>query len=63
MDQPAAIAYRRNHRGMLAIVMLNLLLGWTGIGWLGALAWLLMTNETANQFRGNASTELELVTK
>jgi hypothetical protein len=36
---PAVIAYRRNHQGMLAIVLLNLLLGWTGVGWLGALAW------------------------
>ncbi len=36
---PAVIAYRRKHPGTLAIVMLNLFLGWTGVGWLGALAW------------------------
>jgi T4 superinfection immunity protein len=36
---PAIIAYFRSHSQLLAIVLLNILLGWTGIGWLAAFVW------------------------
>lgn len=36
---PTLIAYRRNHPSKLAISLVNLLLGWSGIGWIVALIW------------------------
>ena len=36
---PAFIAALRKHHQQNAIVVLNLLLGWTGVGWIGALVW------------------------
>lgn len=36
---PAIVAYRRKHRQREAILLLNLLLGWTVLGWIGALIW------------------------
>jgi hypothetical protein len=36
---PSIIANNRNHRQFTAIFLLNLLLGWTFIGWVAALIW------------------------
>ena len=36
---PGIVASARRHRNRLAIGMLNLLLGWTLLGWIGALVW------------------------
>jgi hypothetical protein len=36
---PWIIAVSRNHPNMGAIVVVNLFLGWTFIGWVVALAW------------------------
>jgi Superinfection immunity protein len=36
---PAIIAMRRHHARVLAIFMVNLLLGWTVVGWIVALVW------------------------
>lgn len=36
---PALIASRRKHHQRTAIFLLNLLLGWTFLGWVGALVW------------------------
>ena len=36
---PALIASRRKHHNQGAIFLLNLLLGWTVLGWLIALIW------------------------
>jgi hypothetical protein len=36
---PAVVAVRRHHRQRLAITVLNVLLGWTLIGWVVALVW------------------------
>jgi len=36
---PSIIAWRRGHHQTLAIFLLNLLLGWTLLGWIGALIW------------------------
>lgn len=38
---PGLIAVTRDHRQMVAIFALNLLLGWTLIGWVAALVWAL----------------------
>ena len=39
---PSIVASKRDHPQSLAIVALNLLLGWTFIGWVAALVWALM---------------------
>lgn len=36
---PTVIALLRGHHNTLAIFLTNLLLGWTGIGWIVALIW------------------------
>ena len=36
---PTFIAFLRQHRNKLAIFLLNLLLGWTALGWVGSLIW------------------------
>ena len=36
---PSLVAGLRHHHQAAAIFLLNLLLGWTGIGWIGALVW------------------------
>jgi len=36
---PAIIAYWRGHPSLAGIVVVNLLLGWTFLGWVGALVW------------------------
>lgn len=41
---PTLVAGRRNHRNSGAILALNILLGWTFIGWALALVWALTDN-------------------
>jgi hypothetical protein len=36
---PAVVSFTREHPQHLAIFVLNLLLGWTAIGWIIALVW------------------------
>ncbi len=36
---PSFIAFRRSHTNGVAILLLNLLLGWTALGWIAALIW------------------------
>jgi hypothetical protein len=36
---PAIIAAFRGHHNLLAIFLLNMFLGWSGLGWVGALVW------------------------
>jgi Superinfection immunity protein len=36
---PSIIAFKRGHHNRVAIFVLNLLLGWTFIGWVVALVW------------------------
>jgi hypothetical protein len=36
---PAIVAYRNGKKNFKAILILNLLLGWTVIGWVGGLVW------------------------
>lgn len=37
---PGAVALTINHQNKWGIVALNLLLGWTGIGWIMAMIWI-----------------------
>jgi len=48
---PSLIARRRDHRNVVPICILNLLLGCTFIGWVGALVWSLTDN--TNQEEGD----------
>jgi len=36
---PTLLAFKYNHRNKIAIVAVNLLLGWTFFGWIGAFVW------------------------
>ena len=42
---PTWIAMFRGHRNHLAIFALNLLLGWSVLGWVAALVWALMADQ------------------
>jgi len=39
---PTIIAVLRHHRNALAVFLVNLFFGWTGIGWIIALIWSVM---------------------
>ena len=39
---PTFVAFLRQHKNKLAIFLLNLLLGWTALGWVGSLIWSIM---------------------
>ena len=39
---PTLIAFLRRHKNKLAIFLLNLLLGWTVLGWVISLVWSVM---------------------
>lgn len=41
---PTFVATYRSHRNMAPIFMTNLLLGWSGLGWIAALVWSLTDN-------------------
>lgn len=36
---PSVVAFLRTHRSKVAILTLNILLGWSGVGWIVALVW------------------------
>ncbi|QRR09745.1 superinfection immunity protein [Burkholderia sp. MS455] len=48
---PSIIAFRRHHHNRTAITALNVLLGWSVIGWIAALVWAL----TAVTVQANAN--------
>ena len=52
---PTVIALSRGHLSALAIFLLNLFLGWTGLGWIIALIWSCTANTTANLFRAEGA--------
>lgn len=44
---PAGVAVNRQHHNRLAIIVLNIFLGWTLIGWVVALVWACTTKHVA----------------
>jgi hypothetical protein len=52
---PTVIAYVRRHRNTGAIAALNVLLGWTVLGWVIAFVWSLMHGEAAVPITAAAS--------
>ena len=51
---PGVVAWMRGHRNQNAIFVLNLLLGWTVLGWIVALVWAMMADRDApNPYRQN----------
>lgn len=46
---PTLIAVHRQHRNSLAIAVLNLLAGWTFIGWIAAIVWALLAKPAERQ--------------
>mgnify|MGYP006433950487 CR=1 FL=1 len=44
---PAIIAMARGHRQSGAILVINLILGWTFLGWIAALVWAFVDNNAA----------------
>lgn len=41
---PCLVGSRRGHRNAMPIFVLNLFLGWTFVGWVGALVWAMADN-------------------
>ena len=39
---PSFIAFSRDHKNKVAIFLLNFLLGWTVLGWVGSFVWSVM---------------------
>jgi hypothetical protein len=39
---PSIIAYARQHRNRSTIVILNVVMGWTGVGWIFCFVWALL---------------------
>jgi hypothetical protein len=63
---PTIIAYQHGHRSSTAITVLNVLLGWTVLGWVGALVWAYTTPTPAPEGRAvpaATSSDAGLVTK
>ena len=45
---PTIVANKRGHRNAMPIFILNLFLGWTFVGWVGALVWAMTDNVKAD---------------
>jgi hypothetical protein len=45
---PSVISSRKNHRNFVSILLLNIFLGWTLIGWVGALIWALKSDSSVD---------------
>jgi len=46
---PTVVAYSKGHRNALAILILNLFLGYTLLGWVAALIWAVYKSEPAKK--------------
>lgn len=47
---PTGIAVLRQHINVLPIVAINVMLGWTGLGWIAALVWSVMSTDRSRKF-------------
>lgn len=50
---PSFIAHKRRHHSMTPIFFTNLLLGWTFVGWAGALVWAFTKVESPAETRSD----------
>ena len=48
---PTAVAVSRKHHNTVAIGVLNLLLGWSIVGWVVALVWAVSRSEPASRLK------------
>lgn len=48
---PALLAYRREHSRRVAITAVNLLLGWTFVGWVVAFVWAVIPEDAPSEPR------------
>jgi len=55
---PSVVAAMRQHHNLGAIIATNLLLGWTGLGWAGALIWSLTAVKKPRQLRAVDTSDL-----
>ena len=63
---PTVLAYFRHHHNLLAIGATNLLVGWTGIGWIASLIWALTKPAPQPQpvkygFKSRPGTDIEVI--
>ena len=53
---PSIVAFNRTHQNRVAILWLNILLGWSLVGWVIALVWALTANtETKKTYKSSAN--------
>lgn len=52
---PTVIAFARGHHQKVAILALNFFLGWSGLGWIGALIWSLTAVQKPQTHQSSAS--------
>ncbi len=45
---PTIVAFSRKSKHKLPIALLNFLLGWSGIGWIGSLLWACLSENSSN---------------
>ncbi len=45
---PTIIAAKKRHPNRIGIFVVNLLMGWTGLGWIVALIWALIAPQTSS---------------
>jgi len=45
---PSIVAMKKNHPQKVAILLLNIFLGWTFIGWVGSLVWAFIKPQSNN---------------
>ncbi len=58
---PAMVAVERGHRNTVAICVLNVLLGWTLLGWVVALVWAFTSNSEQADVSVTANTDMATV--
>lgn len=60
---PTIIAYNKKHIDRLGIFLLDILLGWTVLGWIGAMIWACILNNKDKNISNNKYEDLEKLMK
>ncbi len=45
---PTIVAFSRHSKNKLPIALVNFLLGWSGVGWIGSLLWACLSENSSN---------------